>query len=397
MIVRCERCETRFKLDESRIPARGARVRCSRCKHAFFVMPPGATREDALHAAAAAAAAAPEEAGRAPEPSWDLDDAPGVTVARPKPAAPASEAPSAEPEESEWRFEDEAPGLDAAAARAALDVSGTPAAPLAAAPDPNEDSFASLGDPETWDLLADAPPTPGPAAAPEPAPTAAAPSAAAPPAAPASPASVQPHPKPVAAPAAPRSAAPLASAAPAPGALVTARRIPQAPRPSAAAAWAGWVGLVALVAAIAWGALLRPLAPSAARSAALGPVAGFEVREVRARLVENAAGGALLVVSGTLHNPGPSARPLGAPLEVRLLDAHGEPLAHEAAHAGPALAERDLREAAPEQLVAAQEAAAARLARTPVAPGDALAFAAVFAPVPREASRFVLGAGSASR
>jgi predicted Zn finger-like uncharacterized protein len=168
VIVRCERCETRFKLDESRIPARGARVRCSRCKHAFFVMPPGATREDALHAVAAAAAAAPEETKRAPEPSWDLDDAAGVTVVRQKPAAPASDAPSAEPEESEWRFEDEAPGLDAAA-RAALDVSGTPAAPLATTPDPNEDSFASLGDPETWDLLADAPPPPEPPVAPAPA------------------------------------------------------------------------------------------------------------------------------------------------------------------------------------------------------------------------------------
>src|SRR5690606_27627780 len=98
----------------------------------------------------------------------------------------------------------------------------------------------------------------------------------------------------------------------------------------------------------------------------------------------------------TLRNPGPSARPLGAPLEVRLLDAHGEPLPREVAHAGPALSELDLREAAPEQLVAAQQAAAARLARTPVAPGDALAFAAVFAPAPREASRFVLAAGGAS-
>jgi predicted Zn finger-like uncharacterized protein len=31
---------TKFSLDESRIPAKGAKVRCSRCQHVFFVVPP---------------------------------------------------------------------------------------------------------------------------------------------------------------------------------------------------------------------------------------------------------------------------------------------------------------------------------------------------------------------
>ena len=41
MVIVCEKCDTRFQLDDSRVPAKGARVRCSRCKHAFFVKHPG--------------------------------------------------------------------------------------------------------------------------------------------------------------------------------------------------------------------------------------------------------------------------------------------------------------------------------------------------------------------
>jgi predicted Zn finger-like uncharacterized protein len=41
VIVTCERCATQFQLDDSRVPARGVRVRCSRCKNAFRVVPPG--------------------------------------------------------------------------------------------------------------------------------------------------------------------------------------------------------------------------------------------------------------------------------------------------------------------------------------------------------------------
>jgi predicted Zn finger-like uncharacterized protein len=41
VIVTCERCATQFQLDDSRVPARGVRVRCSRCKNAFRVVPEG--------------------------------------------------------------------------------------------------------------------------------------------------------------------------------------------------------------------------------------------------------------------------------------------------------------------------------------------------------------------
>jgi len=37
MIIQCEKCKTRFKLDDSRVTASGVRVRCSRCSHTFVV------------------------------------------------------------------------------------------------------------------------------------------------------------------------------------------------------------------------------------------------------------------------------------------------------------------------------------------------------------------------
>ncbi len=43
MIVTCESCKTKFQLDPSRIKGMGSKVRCSQCKHVFFV-----TKEDDL-------------------------------------------------------------------------------------------------------------------------------------------------------------------------------------------------------------------------------------------------------------------------------------------------------------------------------------------------------------
>lgn len=42
MIVQCETCQTKFNLDDSRLGADGAWVRCSRCQDVFQVPPPGA-------------------------------------------------------------------------------------------------------------------------------------------------------------------------------------------------------------------------------------------------------------------------------------------------------------------------------------------------------------------
>jgi predicted Zn finger-like uncharacterized protein len=404
VIVRCERCETRFKLDESRLPARGARVRCSRCKHAFFVTPPGAAKQEVVHEVAAAAARAPAESLRGPEPSWDLEENPEATIARRRPLAGAARpAGEADEDASDWRFEDDVPGLDPGAARSSFDLSGSQTSPsLAAPPDPNEDSFAELGDPETWDLLAgDAPPDDAPAPAParpvDPTPPRVAPAADVgerPAPAPSTEAPlVVAEPLPASPPTArARLAPPAARTAFAPPPVVMPRRIPPAPRGLSAKAWAGWAGAVALAGVVAW-ASLGPAATQAT-VAPLAPVAGFEVSEARARVVENAAAGPILVVSGRLRNPGPSARPLGAPLAVQLLDAQGAPIAVAAGAAGPALPEQRVREEEPERLVAAQQEEAARLSGAPVAAGAELGFTAVFAPAPRNASRFVLTAGA---
>ncbi len=37
MIIQCEKCKTRFRLDDSRVSEAGVRVRCSRCAHTFVV------------------------------------------------------------------------------------------------------------------------------------------------------------------------------------------------------------------------------------------------------------------------------------------------------------------------------------------------------------------------
>lgn len=46
MIVTCASCLTKFRLDDSRISAKGAKVRCSRCQHIFYITPPPETKEE---------------------------------------------------------------------------------------------------------------------------------------------------------------------------------------------------------------------------------------------------------------------------------------------------------------------------------------------------------------
>jgi predicted Zn finger-like uncharacterized protein len=37
MIIQCEKCQTRFRLDDSRVTEKGVKVRCTKCKHVFTV------------------------------------------------------------------------------------------------------------------------------------------------------------------------------------------------------------------------------------------------------------------------------------------------------------------------------------------------------------------------
>jgi predicted Zn finger-like uncharacterized protein len=71
LIVTCEKCSTRFELDEARIPTTGAQLRCSRCKHSFFLAHPGVAPSDALHSIASETAA--DATAGVPGSTSDLD------------------------------------------------------------------------------------------------------------------------------------------------------------------------------------------------------------------------------------------------------------------------------------------------------------------------------------
>jgi len=40
MIIQCEKCQTKFNIDESKLKGQGSKVRCSLCKNTFVVYPP---------------------------------------------------------------------------------------------------------------------------------------------------------------------------------------------------------------------------------------------------------------------------------------------------------------------------------------------------------------------
>lgn len=46
MIVTCPNCQTRYNLPDAKVPAKGAKVKCSKCTHVFKTPPPRAMPED---------------------------------------------------------------------------------------------------------------------------------------------------------------------------------------------------------------------------------------------------------------------------------------------------------------------------------------------------------------
>ena len=119
MIVECNQCQTRFQLDEARIPPQGIRVRCSRCKQAFFLKHPSASQSEVVDELAQQAASG--EVGRAPDSTQDLSvesqvDSPDTAVSMTSPGLPTgvdttsfSGSEFEEVEESDWEFIDELP------------------------------------------------------------------------------------------------------------------------------------------------------------------------------------------------------------------------------------------------------------------------------------------------
>ncbi len=147
MIVTCEGCDTRFQLDDARVPAGGARVRCSRCKHAFLVLPEAPPAERAAHAAAEAAVVA-----ASPTPEGVADDLP---VPRPPPKS----------EDSEWQFA-EARTPDPEAVRAPVPEPNPWEEVLEEDKPPEARELDTLGSPESWSFVSEeAPPLRSPQSA----------------------------------------------------------------------------------------------------------------------------------------------------------------------------------------------------------------------------------------
>jgi predicted Zn finger-like uncharacterized protein len=107
VIVTCEKCSTSFQLDDSRVPKRGVNVRCSRCKHAFRVLPESAPGDSASDPVRRARGESDTK-----EITQDVPQSPGDSRSqsgerrRAKQAEP-SLSQSGENEESDWRFNDE--------------------------------------------------------------------------------------------------------------------------------------------------------------------------------------------------------------------------------------------------------------------------------------------------
>lgn len=370
LILTCEKCETRFRLDESRLPAKGARVRCSRCKHAFLVKPPGATPSDAIDALAAEAA----RTGKPSQPNvaWDLDEKadPGSTVQRAAAAPIAAASSETGDDESDWRFEDEMPELGDSGASLDLPNGEAPAAE----PDPNESSFAQLGDPESWDLLSttssDIQPTSrtligGLQAAPIRGPDRPDPV-------------VVPLPEPV-------SQTPVRREEP--PAISEPVVVPMV-EPTRGMRVAGFAATALLSLLALAGGLRAPTSgATTARHAALGRLT---VDGAAARLVDNAWAGPVWVVSGQIRNATSEPQRIEAAVAVVLLDRSGAPLDGAVALAQPSLGPAALRGEDPIALRDRATASAAALASRAIEPGASVAFDAVFPTASRAAVRFAV-------
>jgi predicted Zn finger-like uncharacterized protein len=484
LIITCEQCATQFQLDDARIPEKGARVRCSRCKHRFFVKPgapagddplervvertlaqepaadtdadtldsglaPPAPAEPELFAGEGASGAEDDllRGGGAAEqgdlladrsgdsdgpvfaaPEIDAEEDPlggGADLASPDPfgdldpddlsgggddgagdlIAPSASEPAEDPlaeSSGDWKFDQDEPSPDVPAARSeapevdaareAVDdllgpavpsvrVDGEPLADTDPGVDDDLDTLlggaepaeqerraaespapaaAELGSPDSWDFLSEGEPEPSHVAAPPPALS--------------------------------RSAAPQPFAYALPPLDARAAEIPAAQRWLAGAASAvGWaataaLSLLVLLATLGPGVLGRAQPPARALLSA----AGLEAYDLRARWVENALQGDLLVISGRLRAAGDSPAPAGTRLAVRLLGADGGVLVERASPLAAPLPEAVLREQDARALRERLEASADAFARLSIPARDGVPFEAVVSAAPEQAARFDL-------
>jgi predicted Zn finger-like uncharacterized protein len=370
VIVDCQSCHTRFRLDESRIPATGAKVRCSRCKTAFIVQRPSAKREEVIDEVVAEATN--PGAARAPAPTEDLFETTGSrTMSLGEPGGGGGSETSSD---EKWEF-DEAPRE---ASPPLATTASARSAPNPARATHETDDLDSLGSPEGWDLLggareiaaearfeAPAPPQPGIPATPratarqasEPARTFTVDSSLA---------------------AAAAAEAPRAEHVAAPAWLQGARRVAQYCIDSGV--WIASVGLCGVGLLLA----LSPPAESPSTGGSPGALSASlrdEKLDLTRRTIESGVGGSLTVVRGQLPPSAVTARPLR--LRASWLDAEGRAIRGLSAIAGPPLSQRKLRELSLERLREEHEAHALEL----TAGG---AFEAVFGVLPSGAHGIAL-------
>jgi len=430
VIVECQNCDTRFQLDDERVPIAGIRVRCSRCKEAFFLQHPETSQQQVIDEIASEALH--DAAQATPEPATDLagsslDDLENFDAAS-----------VFDEDEDDWEFnhdvpdEDDAPedvlgesrsanvepgvpsGLELDSPEAASSA-GSAAPPLAGGDPGASGSFGSVDDFGSLSESDDDGDSP-------PAALDAAPAATEDGDALSIGSSVES--------AVPRSAEPEVAAdlgepedwdllgedAPAPQPAEQTEPIVFVPpalaeagrRPAAATARrlrlpsdvglgrfvqlagsaVGWC----LCAALATAALVQGLMSSAAPVTATTSyeLASFRAESVTTRWTTVGAGETLLVVQGRLHNPTATAASLGLQVEVVLLDAQGEPLDHPGVLAGSPVPAAELRTLSPGARRLRLEAAAAALARERIAGSSSVSFEAVFEGLPAQARRVTI-------
>jgi predicted Zn finger-like uncharacterized protein len=138
MIVICTKCEAKFRIADDRVGARGANVRCSRCKNVFLVQPP----------APAAAAHVPAALAVDLEPSVGSTEAPAAPRFDPFAEGPVRAAVGARPPPIPPPLPGSAPPPPSAAGPLDALASGGVPDPFAAFPSaPAFDPFAVQPDP----------------------------------------------------------------------------------------------------------------------------------------------------------------------------------------------------------------------------------------------------------
>jgi len=181
MILQCEQCHTRFRLDDSKLKPGGVKVRCSKCRHVFIAgaeTPQEETDFDAILSGLGAPAPTPEPSAPAEPPAPAESPAPAAEAAppahpEPEPEEEEAEAPApvaaAPGEPAEFSFdvlhkgaeEEPAPAAPAFAGVSEFSFEPEPAEPAAPAPasapvlGPAEFSF----EPEAPALAVTPPPT----------------------------------------------------------------------------------------------------------------------------------------------------------------------------------------------------------------------------------------------